>query len=95
MIDRKFIDVFLKFINMPIMIHNFSHLSTFSPVKILYIYNVDTYLCTAIMITFGQSSYSVNEDDGVVQPELILSNPSSSSFTAQVISKDITALSKH
>ena len=52
-------------------------------------------ICTAIMISFSQSSYSVNEDDGVVQPELILSNPSSNTFTIQVISNNITALSKH
>ena len=52
-------------------------------------------MSTAIMINFSQSSYSVNEDDGVVQPELILSNPSSNTFTIQVISNNITASSKY
>ena len=49
---------------------------------------------TAITLNFSQSSYSVNEDDGVVQLELILSNPSSTDFTIQVISNSTTALGK-
>jgi len=48
----------------------------------------------AIILNFNQSSYNINEDDGVVQPELILSNPSSTEFTVQVISNSITAVGK-
>ena len=58
-------------------------------------YLLTSYMYTAIMINFSQSSYSVNEDDGVVQPELILSNPSSYLFTIQVMSNNITASSKY
>ncbi|XP_065912235.1 neural cell adhesion molecule 1-like [Dysidea avara] len=42
-------------------------------------------------VSFSQSSYSVDEDDGPVQPVLVLSNPSSTDITVQVRSNDITA----
>ena len=48
----------------------------------------------AIILSFNQSSYSINEDDGIVHSELILSNPSSTEFNVQVISNSITALGK-
>jgi len=35
-------------------------------------------------VSFGQSTYSVNEEAGVAQIELVLSNPSSNDITAQV-----------
>ena len=35
-------------------------------------------------MSFNQSTYSVNEDDGSVQPVLVLSNPSSTNITIQV-----------
>ena len=49
----------------------------------------------AIILSFNQSSYSINEDDGIVHLGLILSNPSSTEFNVQVISDDITALGKY
>jgi len=42
-------------------------------------------------VSFSQSTYSVDEDDGPVQPVLVLSNPSSTDITVQVGSNDITA----
>ena len=44
-----------------------------------------------ITITFNQSTYSVNEDDGPAQPVLVLSNPSSTDITITVQNTDITA----
>jgi len=46
---------------------------------------------TASTISFNQSTYSVDEDDGAAQPVLVLSNPSSTDITVQVRSKDKTA----
>ena len=46
------------------------------------------------MLNFSQSLYVVDEDDGVVPLELILSNPSSSNFTVSIITNNITASSK-
>ena len=43
------------------------------------------------VVSFSQSTYSVNEDDGPAQPVLVLSNPSSTDITVQVESNDITA----
>ena len=45
----------------------------------------------AIVITFNQSTYSVDEDDGPAQPVLVLSNSSSTDITVQIRSKDKTA----
>jgi len=45
----------------------------------------------AIDISFNQSTYTVDEDDGPAQPVLVLSNPSSTDITVQVRSNDITA----
>ena len=45
----------------------------------------------AITVSFSQSTYSVDEDDGLVQPVLVLSNPSSTVITLKVKSKDIIA----
>ena len=41
-------------------------------------------LFVAIVVSFEQSTYSVNEDGGSVQPVLVLSNPSSTDITVQV-----------
>ena len=50
--------------------------------------------CIAITVSFSQSTYSVNEGDGVVQPVLVLSNPSLTDITVQVRSNDNTATGK-
>jgi len=48
----------------------------------------------AITISFNQSTYSVNEDDGPAQPVLVLSNPSSTNITVQVSDIQNTAISE-
>ena len=42
-------------------------------------------------VKFSQSTYSVNENSGVVQPVLVLSIPSSTDITVEVISTDGSA----
>ena len=46
---------------------------------------------TAITVMFNTTTYSVDEDTGIVQPLLVLSNPSSFVETVLVISRNITA----
>jgi len=45
-------------------------------------------------VKFNHPVYSVKEDDALVQPELVLSNPTSSEFTLQVEDNTITATGK-
>ena len=45
----------------------------------------------AATISFNQSAYSIAEDGGLVQPVLVLSNPSSVSITIQVVDTGTTA----
>ena len=40
---------------------------------------------------FNQSMYSVNEDVGLAQPVLVISNPSSTDITVQVSNTDESA----
>ena len=51
-------------------------------------------IATAITVRFSPSTYSVNEDDGLVQPVLVLSNPSSTDITVQVRANDNTTTGK-
>ena len=44
-----------------------------------------------LTISFNQSTYSVDEDDGSAQPVLVLSNPSSTDISVQVRSSNINA----
>ena len=44
---------------------------------------------------FNQSVYSVNEDAGLVQPVLVISNPSSTDITVQVINTDGSATGEY
>jgi len=46
-------------------------------------------------VRFSQSTYSVGENSGPVQPVLVLSNPSSTDITVKILYTDITALGKH
>ena len=50
---------------------------------------------TAIAVTFDQSTYSIDEDDGPAQLVLVLTNPSSTDLTVQVISSDRTAIGEY
>ena len=45
----------------------------------------------ASTVEFNQSTYRVNEDDGSIQIFLVLSNPSSSVITADVLSTSDSA----
>ena len=44
-----------------------------------------------IVITINQSTYSVDESNGLVRPVLVLSNPSSTDITVQVKDNGNTA----
>jgi len=48
---------------------------------------------TAIEINFSQPIYIVDEDNGVVEIQLIFSNPSSIDMTVEVNSEEINATS--
>ena len=49
------------------------------------------FLHIAITTKFNNATYTVNEDAGIIQPQLILSNPSSFVETVQMITTDVTA----
>ena len=50
-------------------------------------------LATAVM--FNQSMYNVDEDAGAAQLVLVLTNPSSSDITVQVITEDGSATGEY
>ena len=58
--------------------------------------NLLFYSCIVITVRFQNATYAVNEDDGIVQPLLVLSNPSSFVETVQVTntSTDVTTNGK-
>ena len=53
------------------------------------------FVSVAISINFSQSLYTSNENTMTVQPILLLTNPSSTDVTVQVMSINITAFGKH
>ena len=61
--------------------------------SVVHAYNY--YLCTiGITVRFDNAMYNVDEHDGIVQPYLIFSNPSSFVEIVQVNNIDITATGK-
>ena len=50
-----------------------------------------TFVSLATLVMFSQATYSVNEDDGPVQPVLDISKPSATDVTIRVTSTDGTA----
>ena len=62
-------------------------------------YSTPVNLCVlfflAITVMFSETTYSVNENAGPAQPVLVLSNPSSTQFTVEVINTDITATGEY
>ena len=46
-------------------------------------------------VRFNQSTYSISEGDGLLQPVLILSNPSSTDITVQIRTNDNTTTGKY
>ena len=53
-----------------------------------------TSILSAIIVSFSQVSYNINESDGRIQPTLLFSNPSSSDITLQVEDTSNTAIGK-
>ena len=49
----------------------------------------------AVSVSFNQSTYMINENDGLVQPVLVLSNSVATDITLQVITNDITATGEY
>ena len=47
--------------------------------------------CLAATVTFSQSTYTIDEDTGAVQPQMVLTNPSSTSITVEVFNTDGSA----
>ena len=52
-------------------------------------------LLLEITVQFGQAMYTINENAGVVQVSLILSNPSSTAVMIQVFNADGSATGKY
>ena len=50
------------------------------------------FLSIVVTVSFNQSVYSVQENDGPAQPVLVLSNPSSTDITVQVFNTDNSAI---
>ena len=46
---------------------------------------------TDVVVSFMRSTYSVNENGKIVEIELVLTKPSSTDFTVQVMNVDVTA----
>ena len=57
-------------------------------------YYFGTLIFVAITISFNQLTYYVNENNETVELMATLSNPSTTDITVQIISNDITAMSK-
>jgi len=51
------------------------------------------FVSTDLFVSFDKPTYGFNEDGGVAQPVLVLSNPSSTDITIKINSSDITAIS--
>ena len=49
----------------------------------------------AITVNFNESNYVIGENDGQVEPKLILSNPSSTNITIRVDTIDIGAIGEY
>ena len=52
-------------------------------------------LFLVLTVSFGQGMYTINENAGVVQVLLILSNPSSTDVNVQVSNTNVTANGKY
>ena len=51
-------------------------------------------IIVAVAVSFDQLTYFANEDNGTVELMAILSNPSVADITVQIVSSDVTAISK-
>ena len=68
-------------------IHN-----SFFESAIVHMYHVICYV--VITVAFSQSTYSINENSGPVQPVLVLSNLSTIDITVEIMNNDNTASGK-
>ena len=50
---------------------------------------------TALTVSFDQELYEFNEENGVAQPVLVLSSPSSMDITVIINSSDSTAIGQY
>ena len=57
-------------------------------------YNMYYLIIVAVAVSFDQLTYFANEDNGTVELMVILSNPSIADITVQIVSSDVTAISK-
>jgi len=55
----------------------------------LIIFSTATAFATSV--SFSKSAYSVGEDDGLIQPVLVLNSPSSIDITVEIKDSDDTA----
>ena len=53
-----------------------------------------TYVFPAVNITFSQTTYNVGENSGPAQIYLVLSSPSSTAFTVQVLNTNRSTIGK-
>ena len=58
-------------------------------------YNMYCFVFVAVAISFDPLTYFVNENNQTVELLAILSNPSIADITVQIMSSDVTAISKY
>ena len=63
-----------------------SHIYSYAVIAIIHCFTL-----VVVTVKFRNERYTVNEDDGIVQPLLVLSSPSSFVETVQMINTDVTA----
>ena len=61
----------------------------------LVLFATSIHLTTSLNVRFHRSSYSVNEGDQLLQPQLILNEPSVTNITVLIKSIDITATGEY
>lgn len=64
--------------------------------KLLDNYSINLFVCTVVIaVRFDQAMYTVDENNGIVQVTLILSNPSASVISIEVLSTNETAYGEY
>ena len=58
-------------------------------------YMITIILYVAVAVSFSKTAYSVDEGDGLAQPVLLLSSPSSTAIAVKIRNIDNTATSKY
>ena len=60
-------------------------------IVLLILITVAAEIATSLNVSFDQSTYSVDENDGALHPVLVLSESSSTNITVRVRDRSITA----